>query len=636
MNVVAFDTETGGLDWWLPEQQVFLVTWADASGIYHAHSTDSVAMDQFFRRVEDADVLVGHNLPFDVHQIRETFGVDLLLTAELRIADTNILARLVYPAGAGGYGNYRLKALSVKHLADDADDGEQAIKEYARLHKIKLKDVGGYRALWEHDEDGRYLMEYYARKDAAITRDLYLYLISKLPPEREALWDLEMDVMRVLIEAERVGVATDQSRVLELKREYTAQQRELYEVLSKELGDEALGGAGSDEALREALQMIGVPLHRTTPTGELSVNQFALQEFADDEPIIGQLLEYRRVSKFLSTYIGALEGSDPVHTSFHQSDAWTGRMSSSRPNMQNLPARAGTEIREVFVPREGHAFVVADYESIEVRLLAYYLNNPEFSQKIEDGWDPHAWMASQIWGGDEHDYAKGTLGASKRQLAKNMLFAITYGAGGGRLADMLLAAGERMDTRTPEEIDTAIDTLWPVAPNGAAMFNDRAEAREYVLDQRRHHQRNGPPWCECDACKMAFKIKGALPGYWDLAGRRDSRVRTKVQMDGFVTTLMGRKQVVDKHKSYVGLNALIQGSAADVMKRGLVDAAAAVAPYGATPLLVVHDEVVIECPIEHVDVVRELTEQAMIHAADISPSLSVSSSIVYNNYAEAK
>lgn len=597
MNVVAFDTETGGLDWWLPEQQVFLITWADEHGSYQARYDDKEGITQFVRAVQSAHVLVGHNLPFDVHQIRETFGIDLM-HHRVRIADTNILARLVYPAGAGGYGNYRLKALSVKHLADDADDGEVLIKEYARQNKIKLKDVGGYRAVWEHDDEGQELMEYYARKDAAITRDLYLYLINRLPPEREALWDLEMDVMRVLIEAERVGVATDQSRVLELKREYTTQQRELYEVLSKELGDEALGGAGSDEALREALQMIGVPLHRTTPTGELSVNQFALQEFADDEPIIGQLLEYRRVSKFLSTYIGALEGSDPVHTSFHQSDAWTGRMSSSRPNMQNLPARAGTEIREVFVPRPGHAFVVADYESIEVRLLAYYLNNPEFSQKIEDGWDPHAWMASQIWGGDEHDYAKGTPGAGKRQLAKNMLFAITYGAGGGRLADMLLAAGERMDTQ--------------------------------------HVQRNGPPWCECDACKMAFKIKGALPGYWDLAGRRDSRVRTKVQMDGFVTTLMGRKQVVDKHKSYVGLNALIQGSAADVMKRGLVDAAAAVAPYGATPLLVVHDEVVIECPIEHVDIVRELTEQAMIHAADISPSLSVSSSIVYNNYAEAK
>jgi DNA polymerase I len=596
-KIVAFDSETGGLDWWLPEQQAFLVTWADEHGSYHARYDDDEAMAAFFETVRQADILVGHNLPFDVHQVRETFGVDLL-AGNYRIADTNILARLVYPAGAGGYGNYRLKALSVKHLADDADDGEQLIKAYAREHKIKLKDVGGYRAVWDDSPEGEELMEFYARKDAAITRELYLHLIDQLPPEREALWDIEMDTMRVLIEAERVGVATDQARVVDLKREYTAQQRELYETLSQELGDEALGGAGSDAALREALQMIGIPLHRTTPTGELSVNQFALQEFADDEPIVGQLLEYRRVSKFLSTYIGALEGNEVVHTSFHQCDAWTGRMSSSRPNMQNLPSRAGTEIRSVFVPRPGMCFVVYDYESIEVRLLAYYLNDPDFAAKIEAGWDPHAWMASQIWGGDEADYVKGSPGEKKRGLAKAALFAITYGAGGGRLADMLLAAGERMTTQ--------------------------------------HVQRNGPPWCDCDACKMAFKIKSALPGYWDLAGRRDSRVRTKVQMDGYVTTLMGRKQVVDKHKAYVGLNALIQGSAADVMKQGLVNVATAVKPYGATPLLVVHDEVVIECPIEHADACAAAVEQAMVAAADISPRLSVSGAVVTTSYADAK
>lgn len=267
--------------------------------------------------------------------------------------------------------------------------------------------------------------------------------------------------------------------------------------------------------------------------------------------------------------------------------------------MQNLPSRAGTEIREVFVPRPGHAFVVADYESIEVRLLAYYLNDEEFSAKIDAGWDAHAWMAAQIWGGTEEDYAKGSPGADRRALAKNMLFAITYGAGGGRLADMLLAAGE---SSMPTQ----------------------------------HVQRKGPPWCSCEACQMAFKIKGALPGYWDLAGRRDSRVRTKVQMDGYVTTLMGRKQVVDPHKSYVGLNALIQGSAADVMKQGLVNVAEAVDPYYATPLLVVHDEVVVECPLEFVEFVQRATENAMIRAADITPSLSVSSCIVYDNYASAK
>jgi DNA polymerase-1 len=598
MNLVAFDTETSGLDWWDPTQQVFLVTWADEHGSYHAAYDDDEGILKFWDAIDAADLICGHNLPFDIHQVRETFDVDILKEFDVKIADTNILARLVFPAGAGGYGNYKLKTLSTKYLSDEAADGEDAIKQYAKDHGIRLKDVGGYRAVWVDSPEGAELMEFYARLDAKLTRELYLFLIDQLPAERKQLWDLEMDTMRVLIEAERVGVATDQARVYELKRDYEEQQAGLYDVVSTELGDEALGGAGSDAALREALQMVGIPLHRKTPTGELSVNQFALQEFAESYEVIGNLLEYRRVSKFLSTYIGALEGNDVIHTSFHQCDAWTGRMSSSRPNMQNLPSRAGTEIREVFVPRPGHCFVVSDYESIEVRLLAYYLNDQEFSQKIDDGWDAHAWMASQIWGGDESEYFKGTPGAARRSKAKNRLFAITYGAGGGRLMDMMLADGERPDTQ--------------------------------------HVKRNGPPWCECEGCQQAFKIKGALPGYWDLAGRRDSRIRTKVQMDGFVTTLMGRKQVVDKSKSYVGLNALIQGSAADVMKQGLVNVAAATRPYRATPLLVVHDEVVVEVPSNEAETVQVLVENAMNTAADIFPRLSVSSSIVYDNYANAK
>lgn len=596
-SLLAFDTETGGLDWWKPEQSAFLVTWANEHGTFHAAYDDDYAMARFYAAVANAGLIIGHNLPFDVHQVRETFGVDVI-ASDVQIADTNILARLVYPAGAGGSSTYKLKTLSTKYLNDEAKDGEDAIKEYAQANSIRLKDVGGYRRVWEHSLEGRELMEFYARLDAELTRELYLHLIEQLPEGRRKLWDLEMDVMRVLIEAERVGVLTNQERVYELKRDYEEQQAALYEIVSRELGDEALGGAGSDAALREALQMVGIPLYRKTPTGELSVNQFSLQEFADSYAVVNDLLEYRRVSKFLSTYIGALEGSDVVHTSFHQSDAWTGRMSSSRPNMQNLPSRAGTEIREVFVPRPGHAFVVADYESIEIRLLAYYLNDHEFSAKIDEGWDAHAWMAAQIWGGDEADYAKGTPGADRRGLAKNMLFAITYGAGGGRLADMLLAAGERMDTV--------------------------------------HVQRKGPPWCDCEACRMAFQIKGALPGYWDLAGRKDSRIRTKVQMDGYVTTIMGRKQIVDKSKSYVGLNSLIQGSAADVMKQGLVNVARAVFPYTATPLLVVHDEVLVEVPLGYAEEVRSAVDYAMCSAADLYPRLSTSSAILLNSYAEAK
>lgn len=244
--------------------------------------------------------------------------------------------------------------------------------------------------------------------------------------------------------------------------------------------------------------------------------------------------------------------------------------------MQNIPKRAGKEVRSMFVPRPGHAFVVCDYDSIEIRLLAYYMANERFRQLIEDGHDPHAWMAAQIHGGEPADFAKGTDGEETRNVAKNTLFAITYGAGAPRVSDMNQISRE-------------------------------------------------------DAKALISKIKGSLPGYHRLQGR----IRKKVASVGHVNTLFGRKQIVKKDKAYVGLNALIQGSAADIMKQGLVHVASTVAEYGATPLLVVHDEVVVETPIENAERVLELTEQGMRDAYDLTPSLEVSGGVVTTNYADA-
>lgn len=240
----------------------------------------------------------------------------------------------------------------------------------------------------------------------------------------------------------------------------------------------------------------------------------------------------------------------------------------------------------MFVPRPGHCFVVADYDSIEIRLLAHYLNDAGFKDMIDNGHDPHAWMASQIWGGTADMYHKGTDGEKLRGLAKNILFAITYGAGGPRVMDMLLAAGMGA---TPES-----------------------------------------------AKGLILTIKRALPGYWDLAGPR-GRIRRKVNTSGFVTTMMGRRQPIKREKAYVGLNALIQGSAADLMKQGVVNVSEVVKAHGALPVLFVHDEIVVETPIEEATRVKELTENAMADANEgMRPRLEVTSTLAHNNYAEGK
>lgn len=568
-KVVAFDTETRGLAWEDPEERAFLASWADEDSEGVADLSEPEDVQQFVRALESADIIVAHNAPFDVHQTRETLGFDPA-SLDAVIHDTDIMARLAIPAGQSR-PSYKLKDLAETYVSDDAKDAEDAIDEMAKSIGVKLKSTGGYYEVWRAYPK---VMEKYAALDARYTYDLHRQFSEKL--DGNSAWELEQQVQPILIEAERTGIALDQQVVEELVAEYT----EIRDTAEERLVEAFPGGKESlsGDALADALIEMGVPLYRKTKkTGKLQTGKFALQEFAEDWPIVETILQYQSANKFLSTYLAPMEGREVVHTSFGQCEAWTGRMSSYRPNMQNIPVRGGARVREMFVPREGHSFVVCDYDSIEVRLLAYYMGRQEYRDLISEGLDPHAWMAAQIHGGVMEDYVKGSDGEAARTQAKNTMFAITYGAGAPRVADM----------------------------NGIS----REQAKSLIS-----------------------KIKKSLPGYF----RLNKRIRNKIEAEGHVNTLFGRRQLVSPDKAYVGLNALIQGSAADVMKQGLVNVNEAVTPYGAKPLLVVHDEVVVEVPTENAEHVKQLTEQAMNEAFDLNPPLAVSGSIVDTNYADAK
>ena len=576
MGVIAFDTETRGLNAWDPNEQAFLASWADDKNEYVADLTTAEGKEAYISALRDAEVLVAHNLSFDVHQTRESTGYDIIANGT-QVHDTDLMSRVMHPEGQskGQRGGHSLKNLATTYVDPNAKDAENVLESLAKaLGHRTLKKTGVYYDIWRAYPDE---LEHYARLDARYTYDLYKKFNGELSGATQRCYELERAVAPVLIRAEQRGIALDKAAVTRLRSEYESRQIGMYEHLEAELGTEALGGVGSEEALLEALQAIGVPLYRKTPTGQLATSKFALQEFEDDYPVLGDLQELRRLEKFLSTYIGPMVGREVVHTSFRQCEAWTGRMSSTRPNMQNVPKRAGKEIRSMFVPREGHAFVVMDYEAIEIRLLAYYLADESYKQIIRDGLDPHAWMAASIWGGAVEDYSKDS---AKRTAAKNVLFAITYGAGGRRLTDML-----KLDP----------------ADNFAA------------------------------GKALAAKVKSALPGYH----RLNKRIRAKIESEGHVTTLFGRKQLVNRDKSYVGLNALIQGSAADLMKQGLVNVAELIEPYDGVPLLVVHDEVVVEVPLENAEPCQYLVKTGMEKAYDLDPPLSVEGGIVTTNYSEA-
>lgn len=571
MRIVAFDTETRGLDWFDPDQRAFLGSWADEDGEYHADLTNESGRREFTAALDSADILVAHNMPFDVHHVREACEYDILDKGKV-LHDTDLMARLAYPAGQDR-PSYKLKDLAHTHLDDNAKDAEDAIAQMAKAIGVNLKgDNGAYYDVWRAYPD---VMEKYARLDARYTFDLHALLSEKLADS--STWVLEVETQPILIRAEQTGVALDPSRVEALLSEYLARQKETEQELLKVFPENALRGKGSTEALEKVLtEDLGIPLYRKTQTGRLQINKYSLAEFEKDFPILETLSEYKTIEKFLSTYLEPMDGRDTIHTSFGQSNAWTGRMSSYRPNLQNIPKRAGKEVREVFVPREGHSFVVCDYDSIEVRLLAYYMGRESYRALIREGRDPHAWMASQIHGGTMDDFAKDGPNDALRSAAKNTMFAITYGAGAPRVADM----------------------------NGIS----KDEAKELIT-----------------------AIKKSLPGYY----RLNKRIREKIRERGYVTTLFGRKSPVNPDKAYVGLNALIQGSAADIMKQGLINVEAAVRPLGGKPLLVVHDEVVVEVPSDNAEDALRLTKQAMSAAYDLDPPLEVTGTVVSTNYADA-
>lgn len=593
-NVLAFDTETRGFSWWAGET-AFIATTADDTREWSWDLSKPDEVEAFKRQLEWADVIVAHNLSFDVHQVRATIGLDILELGAV-LHDTDIMARVAWPEGSyGEHGGFGLKNLAKVFIDPTADAEEKGIAEAAKAIDVSLKSTpGAYYDVWRAYPD---VMETYAKADARYTWDLFALLEKDLnssvaPGQNHIYYEVEQPIMSILIRAEQHGTAVNPAVVTRLRRQYMKEAKVLRRELERDLGAEALGGKGSEAALEEALLKQGVPLHRLTDTGKLSTAQYALAEFKAEHPVIEKFLDLRHTEKFLSTYVEPMVDRQSVNPSFRQIGAWTGRMSCMRPNMQNIPVRSGPEVREAFVPRPGHKLIVADFDSIEVRLLAYYLG-PEgesYRALLNSGHDPHQWMADRI-------LERGLdVGRSK---AKNALFAIVYGAGGCKLCEQ-----QGFEKGPP------------------------LTSRDWVV--QKGYKQAGEPSCK-QGTELAKLVKASIPGYMSLM----RRIQNKIKDQGYVTTIMGRKQAVAADKSYVGMSALIQGSAADVMKVALADADTAVKTWGGRILLVVHDEIVAEVPENDADHALKDLIYAMENAYELNPPLHVTGATA-TDYGSAK
>jgi DNA polymerase I-like protein with 3'-5' exonuclease and polymerase domains len=577
---LAVDTETTGFDWF-DEHYPFIATASDfdRDWVFDTRPGKGTEGSVALRKaILEAEVLLFHNLPFDVHMLVAAGIVTYEEIFERECHDTSVLARIV--CGVHDVPDFKLKSLGQLFVDADAKDSETVLRErmvaMGLIKKADQKELpdGAYYQVWQaYPAD----VEAYAMNDTRLTYDLYHVLREKLDERTAQTYALECQVTPVLVGMEARGTALDKDRTSELLYAFEIrEQRQREQLVALNDGEE--WDPGKDDQLLAVLAKHGIELTETTEkTGKIRTDKGVLARHSGTE-IVDTLLDWRVTEKFLSTYLRPLNGRDTVHPSFLQVGAWTGRMACMRPNMQNIPVRSGNEVRSIIVPRDGYVFIDADYSSIELRLLAHYCNHDELWDIIHNG-DPFLWLGAQIYGTEDQE--KWPV---QRQALKNGFYAMTYGAGGPKLASTI----------------------------GGGMTPVEGRA-------------------------LAKKMKAALGQPYRTL---NSRLRAAVYSRGYVRTIGGRRQQVLPDKAYVALNALIQGSSADIMKLALVRAEPALAEFGARPILTVHDEVLAEAPAEYADAALETLKRVMKSAEDLDPTgkldLKVDGVVCVNNWGEAK
>jgi DNA polymerase-1 len=378
--------------------------------------------------------------------------------------------------------------------------------------------------------------------------------------------DLEMPLMQVLADMELEGVNLDVPFLKELSVKHEAKLRELEAKIQQDAGEEFNLNSPKQlgEILFDKLQLD--PKAKKTKTGQYATGEEILSKLKDKHPIINDILEYRQLQKLKSTYIDALpELVNPktgrVHTTYAQTVAATGRLSSVNPNLQNIPIRseAGQQIRKAFVARdENHVIISADYSQIELRLIAQMSQDPAMVEAFKHGEDIHASTAAKVF-----NVALDEVTREQRSQAKTVNFGIIYGVSAFGLADQA--------NILRKEAKALIDAYYETYPTLKAYIEKQVEI---ARDQ------------------------------------------------GFVETLMGRRRylkdinsrnaVVRSHAERNAVNAPIQGTAADIVKMAMIQIQKELKKnYQTKMILQVHDELIFDAPKDEVEKVSELIKSTM-------------------------
>ena len=560
----SFDTETTSLDYMVAE--VVGVSFSDVPGeaayVPLAHSYPG-APEQLDREWVLAQLrpllegerprLIGQHIKYDKN-VLANHGIKLS-----GVAFDTMLESYLLDAGTG---RHDLDSLAERHLQYKTTHFEEIAGKGAKqitFDQIPLEQAG-----------------HYAAEDADITLRLHQKLWPKLQqagPLPALLQELEIPLLSVLSRMERTGVRIDTGMLAEQSARLAGRMHELeqqaYTIAGRNFN------MGSPKQIGQIFfEELGLPVIAKTPKGAPSTAESVLQELADQGHELPRvILEHRGLSKLKSTYTDKLPemvnpGTGRVHTSYHQAVAATGRLSSSDPNLQNIPVRSeeGRRIRRAFVPQEGWRMIAADYSQIELRIMAHLSGDEGLTRAFAEGRDIHRATAAEVFGADNLD----AVTSEQRRSAKAINFGLIYGMSAFGLAKQLGI--------------------------------ERNEAQDYI---DRYFSR--------------------YPGVQDFMQQTREQAREK----GYVETLFGRRLYLPDIRSRNGarragaertaINAPMQGTAADIIKRAMlaVDAWLQQERPEVRLLMQVHDELVLESAPESVKLGCERIREHMESAAEL-------------------
>ena len=553
----AFDTETTSLDTRKAELVGISLAWKAGEAVYIPTAHRSLeATPQLPLKVvvgalkdilEDGSLIkIAQNAKYDM-AVLERHGITVCAPMD----DTMLMSYVLNPSVRG----HGLDALALKHF------GYKMIS-YKEITSRGRKQIG-------FEEVDIETATAYGAEDSDFCLRLYETLLPLLRREglEEVYRGIEVPLIPVLQGMEATGVVLDIARLKTLGEDLRGKIKDMETRIYAEVNEPF--NINSPQQLGTILfDKLQLPHGKKTKTG-WSTDQSVLERLAAIHPLPSMILEYRGYTKIRSTYVDALiKMADPktrrVHTSYNQAVAQTGRLSSSDPNLQNIPVRTdiGKEIRKTFVAPEGWKVVAADYSQIELRLLAQISGDPVLLDALAKGEDIHTRTACEVFGLKPEE-----VDADRRRYAKTINFGIVYGM-------------------SPHGLSEALDIT-------------RSEAKEFI-----------------DAYFERYQgVKAYMDGNVERAREQ-----------GFVTTLWGRRiqiaEINSKNPNIrgfserVAINAPIQGSAADLIKLAMIHVwdRLGSGDFTARLIMQVHDELVFECPPEEVQRLTDMIREEMIHA----------------------